>query len=200
MTLRERCQKKSLSCKQLKDCTQFPYILKIGLVRPDPRSHRTIARAAGFLTLGSLYSPRLPIPLQRNSGLLRLSSPITAAGPLPTSTGFPVQPGTGTQTKFRLYYLPAKCKKNGGHFHHESQERPKGHAFALQGRDHGNRTGGIRIGSATRTCSNMHSSPISTRTVHVAQIRPLKSPRDRRSNLGWYRLGSLDRSPHLVPF
>jgi len=36
---------------------------------------------AGLLAPGSTYSLRLPIPLQRNSGLVQGSSPVTAAGP-----------------------------------------------------------------------------------------------------------------------
>ena len=43
----------------------------------------------GFLTVGSPYYPRLPDPFERISGFLRCSSPITAAGPFPTLTGFP---------------------------------------------------------------------------------------------------------------
>ncbi len=51
---------------------------------------------AGFLTLGSSYSLRLPTLRQaQDSGLLQVSSPITAAGPSPTFpsneiTGFPI--------------------------------------------------------------------------------------------------------------
>jgi len=45
---------------------------------------------AGLLTLGSFYSPRLPVRLGPDSGLLRCSSPITAAGPSPNLTGFPI--------------------------------------------------------------------------------------------------------------
>jgi len=36
---------------------------------------------AGLLTRGSLYSPRLPIPPGAEQWPLRLSSPLTAAGP-----------------------------------------------------------------------------------------------------------------------
>src|SRR5512139_2555339 len=46
----------------------------------------------------------------------------------------------------------------------------------------------------------IRSSPISTRTVQVAQTRPLKSPQDRRPDLGEYCRESLDRSPQFVPF
>jgi len=46
-------------------------------------------RLLGLLTLGSSYTPRLPIRLKTESGLLRCSSPITAAGPYRNLTGFP---------------------------------------------------------------------------------------------------------------
>jgi hypothetical protein len=71
-------------------------ILTVGLVRPAPRGCGTAAWA-GLLTLGSTYSPRLPLPMIQDSGLLRLSSPITAAGPLPILTGFPIVPKGDTQ-------------------------------------------------------------------------------------------------------
>ena len=44
---------------------------------------------AGLLTLGSSY--RLRLPGLSASDILQLSSPITAAGPSPNSTGFPFQ-------------------------------------------------------------------------------------------------------------
>jgi len=52
---------------------------------------------AGLLTLGSPYLPPLPISGSAycrtpDSGYLRLSSPITAAGPSPILTGFPYKP------------------------------------------------------------------------------------------------------------
>ena len=43
----------------------------------------------GFLALGSLYRPHLPVTTRRNSGLSRLSSPITAARPPGIFTLFP---------------------------------------------------------------------------------------------------------------
>ena len=52
----------------------------------------TNSSQAGFLIPGLPYSPRLPIPLQRNSGLMRFSSPVTAAGPPPFFTEFPFTP------------------------------------------------------------------------------------------------------------
>ena len=42
---------------------------------------------AGLLAPGSSYSPRLPVT--HDSGLMWVSSPDTAAGPLPIFTGFP---------------------------------------------------------------------------------------------------------------
>ena len=53
-----------------------------------PRRYNLIIQA-GLLTYGSSYQPHLPIYLQANSGTLRLSSPITAAGPSQIYTGFP---------------------------------------------------------------------------------------------------------------
>jgi hypothetical protein len=55
----------------------------------DLPSLQMSVRKLGLLTLGSSYWPRLPIRLQADSGLLRLSSPITAAGPYQNLTGFP---------------------------------------------------------------------------------------------------------------
>jgi hypothetical protein len=54
---------------------------------------------AGLLTNGSSYSPPLPIIRStyrqtRDSGRLRLSSPITAAGPSSIFTRFPFEPLT----------------------------------------------------------------------------------------------------------
>ena len=43
----------------------------------------------GLLTLGSSYRPRLPVQLEKDSGFMRRSSPITAAGPYRNFTGFP---------------------------------------------------------------------------------------------------------------
>ena len=47
---------------------------------------------AGLLTLGSFY--RLRLPGNPASGLVQLSSPITAAGPSPDFTGFPLDGGS----------------------------------------------------------------------------------------------------------
>jgi hypothetical protein len=48
-----------------------------------------IFQQAGLLTFGSSCCSDLPISLLQNSGILRVSSPITAAGPFPNYTGFP---------------------------------------------------------------------------------------------------------------
>ena len=64
-----------------------------------PRSHHS-GHQAGLLTFGSPYSSRLPIP-KKNSGLLRISSPITAAGLSPILTEFP----------FRLLWAPDNVKR-----------------------------------------------------------------------------------------
>ena len=58
---------------------------------------KTVAKA-GLLAFGSFYSPRLPISHQPETVVSQISSPITAAGPLPILTGFPVRPMTGTFT------------------------------------------------------------------------------------------------------
>lgn len=63
---------------------------------------------AGFLTLGSTYSLRLPTLMHQSSGTWQISSPITAAGPLPISTGFPIKP----QWHLIFYYInPAQVVK-----------------------------------------------------------------------------------------
>ena len=43
---------------------------------------------AGLLAHGSSYFPHLPV-INDDSGILRISSPFTAVGPLPDRTGFP---------------------------------------------------------------------------------------------------------------
>ena len=44
----------------------------------------------GLLTLGLSYGLNLPILIWQDSGMLQSSSPITAAGPSPNFTGFPI--------------------------------------------------------------------------------------------------------------
>jgi len=67
---------------------------------------------AGLLTNGSHYSPRLPALLWSSSGLLRISSPFTAAGPFRIYTGFPIEPIKGTLND-RLV-LKSKHKRASG--------------------------------------------------------------------------------------
>lgn len=62
---------------------------------------------AGLLAPGSSEVLHLPNPLLQESGLSQISSPVTAAGPLPNSTGFPIKPcGTlmSYLTKHRIEY------------------------------------------------------------------------------------------------
>ncbi len=54
---------------------------------------------AGLLAHGSPYSPVLPI--SKRQWFHRISSPLTAAGPLPIFTGFPI--------KLVLYLMLKKC-------------------------------------------------------------------------------------------
>ena len=51
---------------------------------------------AGFLAFGSFYFLRLPVSFNLETVAMQISSPITAAGPLPISTGFPIKPHKGT--------------------------------------------------------------------------------------------------------
>ena len=72
---------------------------------PTPR--RSIAPQftwAGLLAYGSHYSPRLPLPNFRKSGIMQLSSPITAAGPQRIFTVFPSGP-----------FCLRICKSRAGH-------------------------------------------------------------------------------------
>lgn len=46
---------------------------------------------AGLLTPGSSYFPNLPDPPCDGQWCSRISFPVTAAGPFPTSTGFPIK-------------------------------------------------------------------------------------------------------------
>jgi hypothetical protein len=60
-------KKKSLSCLQLKDCTQFPWSLRSVDCGHDHVAFSTVTWA-GLLASGSSYSPRLPIQLRLESG------------------------------------------------------------------------------------------------------------------------------------
>ena len=76
----------------LKGCTQFAW----PLITYYPRDCLTAAlwrfTTAGLLASGSTYFPLLPTRLLPDSGLSRSSSPVTAAGPHPIFTGFPIKP------------------------------------------------------------------------------------------------------------
>jgi hypothetical protein len=70
----------------------FPsFILRQTLGHDAVHAAVTLSAQAGLLTFGSFYRLRLPIPLKQASGILQLSSPITAAGPSPILTEFPVR-------------------------------------------------------------------------------------------------------------
>jgi hypothetical protein len=81
-------KKKSLSCLQLKDCTQFAWSLRIA-----DTSHIHVADStntwAGLLAHGSSYSPRLPTPLQRCSGNVATFVPDNSGGTAPDLHGIP---------------------------------------------------------------------------------------------------------------
>ena len=81
-------KKKSLSCFQLKDCTQFTLSLRI-----VDFSHFHVAYAthtwAGLLALGSFYLPRLPISLKRDSGEFATFVPDDSGGTAPDFHGIP---------------------------------------------------------------------------------------------------------------
>jgi hypothetical protein len=69
--------------------------------RPDPRGG-LFSFQAGLLTPGSPYLPRLPDLAV--SGFLRRSSPVTAAGPSPILTEFPLHPMMEPEKFFLLVY------------------------------------------------------------------------------------------------
>ncbi len=66
---------------------------------------------AGLLAPGSSYSLRLPTR-RTGSGSMQVSSPVTAAGPRRTCTGFPFQPGGHLSAKAILRRSSAEVKKN----------------------------------------------------------------------------------------
>jgi hypothetical protein len=72
----------------------FPFLSTncICVHNPTPVVVIHAATVAGLLAFGSAYLPRLPNRPCRSVASKRLSSPITAAGPLPISTGFPIKP------------------------------------------------------------------------------------------------------------
>jgi hypothetical protein len=80
-------RKKPESIPSIRD---IPFLSKIGhasQIRPRGCDLFFFAQA-GLLTSGSSYRPHLPS--LSASGILQLSSPVTAAGPSPISTGFPI--------------------------------------------------------------------------------------------------------------
>ena len=68
----------------------YPFFIHGNLLSAGhrPRVLDTLVQA-GLLTHGSSYRPHLPDGRLPSVAFLRLSSPITAAGPSPISTGFP---------------------------------------------------------------------------------------------------------------
>jgi len=88
----QRSQKKSPSDDCLKGCTQFSWPLQFKLRNPNSSRKCAILLKAGLLTPGSSYFLRLPTRLKPNSGISQISFPVTAAGPLPILTGFPIMP------------------------------------------------------------------------------------------------------------
>ena len=81
-------KKKSLSCFQLKDCTQFTWSLRIVY-----SSHLHVASVtitwAGLLAPGSSYSPRLPTPLKQGSDKFAAFVPDNSGGTAPDLHGIP---------------------------------------------------------------------------------------------------------------
>ena len=66
-----------------------------------PRSQRS-KHPAGLLTYGSPYSPRLPVSNVINSGVVRISSPNTAAGLSPIPTEFPIKLSRAPGCRFQI--------------------------------------------------------------------------------------------------
>jgi hypothetical protein len=56
-----------------------------------PRDSEAYSIQAGLLTLESSENRAFPAGLHPTSGILRFSYPITAAGPFPIFTGFPIK-------------------------------------------------------------------------------------------------------------
>ena len=85
-------KKKSLSCLQLKDCTQFTLSLRIVDSSHFRVAFTRLAPGQVFWLSDHPNCRAFPSSLDWKVAQSRLSSPITAAGPLPTSTGFPIKP------------------------------------------------------------------------------------------------------------
>lgn len=72
---------------------------------------------SGLLAYGSIYRPRLPAGLEFGSGFLRLSSPLTAAGPRRFLTVFPdALSGFRTPVFMRSYYNNSHPCQGEKHF------------------------------------------------------------------------------------
>ena len=75
-----------------KGCTQFTWPFGSGFYAgPFPRRGIDVAegRSSGLRSILYLH---LPTWLKPSSGIMQISSPFTAAGPLPNFTGFPIKP------------------------------------------------------------------------------------------------------------
>ena len=87
---RQRPAKKILKASRSKDCTLVLLVLQrfIGY-----RSYRILKHPSGRFSGSRVitYSPHLPITLPAQQWSKRISSPFTAAGPLPNLTGFPIE-------------------------------------------------------------------------------------------------------------
>ncbi len=85
MVLQPKKKSLELNALRIAPCLLDPYA---GL--PDISTHGFTKRhQAGLLAHGSAYSPVLPI--SKRQWFYRISSPFTAAGPLPILTGFPIK-------------------------------------------------------------------------------------------------------------
>lgn len=67
---------------------------------------RSLLLALCSLLSPASYSLRLPAPVLRGSGIVQISYPVTAAGPLQFLTGFPIIPADGTCTdrRYTIFY------------------------------------------------------------------------------------------------
>jgi hypothetical protein len=75
----------------MKSIRDIPFLSTDSLNRHGAvRATIALCTQAGLLTLDSIYRLRLPI-LKMDSDIMQLSSPITAAGPSPIYTGFPIK-------------------------------------------------------------------------------------------------------------
>ena len=75
----------------MKGCTQLTWPYRIYRQAHSIVGITAFAKA-GLLALGSFYSLRRPVSFKLETVALQILSPITAAGPLPILTGFPIKP------------------------------------------------------------------------------------------------------------